>query len=70
MLRESLFIPRGSRKLSQTGIRHAFPILMNFNTLGLQVCEGYLLWELRHISRTYFGMLGAPMKRFQPYSET
>ena len=26
---------------------------------GLQVCKWYLLWGLKSISRTYFGLFGA-----------
>ena len=31
-------------------------------TLGLQVYKEYLLWALKYIDMTYFGLLGAPMK--------
>ena len=27
---------------------------------GLQVCKWYLLWGLKSINRTYFGLCGAP----------
>ena len=29
-------------------------------TQGLQVCKWYLLWGLKSINRTYFGLFGAP----------
>ena len=29
-------------------------------TQGLQVCKWYLLWGLKSMNRTYFGLFGAP----------
>ena len=34
-------------------------------TQGLQVCKWYLLWGLKPINRTYFGLFGAPGKRIR-----
>ena len=33
---------------------------MRVYTQGLQVCKWYLLWGLKSINRTYFGLFGAP----------
>ena len=31
-----------------------------YTSLGLQVCKQYLLWYLKYINMTYFGLFGAP----------
>ena len=35
------------------------PYNFQSSTQGLQVCKWYLLWGLKSINRTYFGLFGA-----------